>query len=306
MFIYTDFVFDDKLVSPINGREVKFITNQNIKQFGFNSKEELLNLYPDFPLICKDTSDKRSANRSLANSTKRDNRKELNFIKNTENYLTNQKFCKKCKKLIPFEIRNNVFCSLKCANSRIWSDKDKLKKSISYKNTVENSIQYKNWQLSRKPKLIENLCYICNKSIIVSIKDNRKYKVCSDYYCKKIHRYNCDVRAGQAAARKINKRSKLEIELADLCAKHFNILTNEPIANGWDADILLTDYKIAILWNGPWHYKEMFGNHSLAQVVNRDIIKIIEFEKIGWQVLIYQDNEWSPLEALIDILIKVR
>lgn len=46
-------------------------------------------------------------------------------------------------------------------------------------------------------------------------------------------------------------------------------------------------------------------NHSLKQVVNRDILKIIEFEKIGWNVLIYEDNKWTPETALIDIILKI-
>lgn len=49
-----------------------------------------------------------------------------------------------------------------------------------------------------------------------------------------------------------------------------------------------------------------FSNHSLEQVVTRDCKKIEEFENIGWRVLIYQDNEWYPEEALIDILLHIR
>lgn len=46
-----------------------------------------------------------------------------------------------------------------------------------------------------------------------------------------------------------------------------------------------------------------FSKHSLSQVVNRDCIKIQEFENIGWKVKIYQDNQWTPQEALIDVLL---
>jgi len=49
-----------------------------------------------------------------------------------------------------------------------------------------------------------------------------------------------------------------------------------------------------------------FCNHSLSQVVNRDCIKIQGFENIGWEVKIYQDNQWTPEEAMIDILGTVR
>lgn len=130
----------------------------------------------------------------------------------------------------------------------------------------------------------------------------RKRSVCSDECLHK----SC-LESGQKAASKTVKRSIDEIKLYNLCSKHFNVTHNRLIANDWDADIILEDYKIAILWNGPWHYKEMnIGKHSLKQVVSRDILKIIEFEKIGWSVLLYQDNQFTPETALVDILIKVK
>lgn len=43
-----------------------------------------------------------------------------------------------------------------------------------------------------------------------------------------------------------------------ICKKYFhNVTHNDPIFDGWDADILLHDHKIAICWNGDWHYKNM-------------------------------------------------
>lgn len=45
----------------------------------------------------------------------------------------------------------------------------------------------------------------------------------------------------------------------ELCEKEFkNVGHNEPIFNGWDADVLLYDIKVAILWNGKWHYETVF------------------------------------------------
>ena len=43
--------------------------------------------------------------------------------------------------------------------------------------------------------------------------------------------------------------------------------------NGWDADVILPDLKIAIRWNGIWHYKKVRKNHNLELVKNRDRIK---------------------------------
>ena len=52
------------------------------------------------------------------------------------------------------------------------------------------------------------------------------------------------------------RRSKNEIYFSELCKDFFyDVKTNEPIFNGWDADIIIGDLKIAVLWNGIWHYK---------------------------------------------------
>ena len=95
------------------------------------------------------------------------------------------------------------------------------------------------------------------------------------------------------------KRSKQEIELFEMCKNYFpDTIHNEKIFNGWDADIIIPSFKIAILWNGPWHYKEMgLKNHSLKQVQNRDNIKIKEIEKLGFTPLIYEDRYFTPSTA---------
>jgi hypothetical protein len=304
MNIYKTFVLYDKLISPVNGYECRVITKQNIKQFGFNTKEELLLDYPKFPLLCKKTSDFRSEKAKIEH--KNGHNTKIHKIKNKikfENYIP--KLCKKCKTEISFIKRYNTFCSQKCSNSHeyVCSTETKIK--------ISNSMKLLH---SEKPKvLLEFNCSICN-NIVYRKKPNKT----NTYSCK-----NCikffkikqvqkiahlgGIKGGKASAAKQVRRSKLEIKLYELCKPHFNLQNNIPIANGWDADILLMDYKIAILWNGPWHYKEMnFGTHSLSQVVNRDVIKIIEFEKIGWEVLIYEDNKWTPEEAFIGILLKLR
>jgi hypothetical protein len=59
--------------------------------------------------------------------------------------------------------------------------------------------------------------------------------------------------------------------------------------NGWDADIIIPILKIAILWNGKWHYEKLMKEHSLEQVQNRDIIKIKEIKKLGFTPYIIKD-----------------
>lgn len=87
-----------------------------------------------------------------------------------------------------------------------------------------------------------------------------------------------------------SRRSKNEIEFFNLCKERFNnVIHNEPIFNGWDADIILLDLKIAILWNGKWHYEKIKSNHSVKQIQNRDMIKIKEIESCNYMPYIIKD-----------------
>ena len=89
---------------------------------------------------------------------------------------------------------------------------------------------------------------------------------------------------------KESRRSKNEIYLFDLCKEKYNhILSNESMFNGWDADIIICQYKIAILWNGKWHYEKITNKHSVKQVENRDRIKIKEIESCGYIPYIIKD-----------------
>lgn len=86
------------------------------------------------------------------------------------------------------------------------------------------------------------------------------------------------------------RRSINEIDFADKCKEKFqNVLTNIPMFNGWDADVILPDIKVAILWNGPWHYKKITKRHSVAQVQNRDQYKIRMIKESGYYPYVIKD-----------------
>ena len=93
-----------------------------------------------------------------------------------------------------------------------------------------------------------------------------------------------------ANSQKDVRRSKNEIEFCKLCESKFDLVRhNESIFNGWDADILIYDIKLAILWNGKWHYEKITKQHSVEQVQNRDKIKIKEIQKHNWTPYIIKD-----------------
>ena len=87
-----------------------------------------------------------------------------------------------------------------------------------------------------------------------------------------------------------NRRSKNEIYFAELCNKKFNeVKFNEPMFNGWDADVIIEDLKLAVLWNGKWHYSKIKEKHSVEQVQNRDRIKQEEIIKSGYNFYVIKD-----------------
>jgi hypothetical protein len=88
------------------------------------------------------------------------------------------------------------------------------------------------------------------------------------------------------------RRSRNEIEFCSLCEEKFGtdaVLHNIPYFNGWDADVIIPELKIAILWNGAWHYKQIYDKSSLIQIKNRDNIKISEIKKAGFIPYVIKD-----------------
>lgn len=97
-------------------------------------------------------------------------------------------------------------------------------------------------------------------------------------------------RNGKKSALSQHRRSYNEIYFAQLCKRLFdNVETNKAVFNGWDADVIIHDKKIAILWNGKWHYKKITQKHSVKQVQNRDKIKLKEIRKCGYIPYIVKD-----------------
>jgi hypothetical protein len=75
----------------------------------------------------------------------------------------------------------------------------------------------------------------------------------------------------------------------------------------WDSDVILPKEKIAVLWNGVWHYKKIHSNHSLKQVQTRDKIKLDAIKRTGYTPYIIKDMGKEDLEFVkeqFDIFIK--
>lgn len=81
---------------------------------------------------------------------------------------------KTCKKCGLNHSKNGEFCSRSCANSRTWSEEDKMKKSIAAKQSV--AVQSEN--KSRYLGVFTKKCLICGSEMVLR-SSKKKQKVCS-------------------------------------------------------------------------------------------------------------------------------
>ena len=213
----------------------------------------------------------------------------------------------------------HFFCSQSCAakyNNRLKKPseetKNKIRKSvIAYYNKFGENYNLKHKKkkdishtsISRK----EHVCRICGQKYHLNEEGSTRVfcsKECSNEYRANRKKYlsNESIAKLSAAGRHStelqgeNRRSKNEKYFCELCEGHFkSVKHNESIFNGWDADVIIEDVKLAILWNGKWHYQKLKENHSVEQVQNRDKIKIEEIKKCGYIPYIIKDmGKYNP------------
>jgi len=191
-----------------------------------------------------------------------------------------------------YKKHTNNFCSRKCKDHH-----------------DQTSLEYKSFRkeigtrvFSKIKENIPKYCYIsfitckvCNKLFSVRSSKQANNKTCSTDCQRvilsqsglKVYTYN-------------NKRSKNEISLGEILSYYYpDILYNEPMFNGWDADIIIPSLKLAILWNGAWHYTKITKKHSLPKVQNRDQIKMKEILKANFSFIVIKDfkNKMTPSRA---------
>ena len=202
-----------------------------------------------------------------------------------EIYNESPKECIVCGQKIEYEKRNRKTCSDKCF--------DMLKPPSKKKKRILTDAEL--FFIRNRKEIYETSpkkCKICGT--ILEYK-NRYRKTCSNVCLYKRQLEMNKVRSrkgGQTSAQKQTetRRSKNERLFAEKCKAYFNeVLFNKAVFNGWDADVVIEDIKVAVLWNGVWHYKKITEKHSVKQVQNRDRIKIDEIRKTGYEPHVIKD-----------------
>ncbi|MFA5490697.1 MAG: hypothetical protein WC284_16050 [Candidimonas sp.] len=168
--MYEEYVFDDYLISPINGHKCKRLLAMNIKVFGFSSLDELDKEYPGFPRYCN-SSWKKLLERIEKNKEykKCDNCGKRILITSHKRHMKKCLYNAKCKNESCTNIINspyNKFCSNSCSasfNNKNRKHSDKTKEKIA--KSLKKEKKYKNFQ-----------CIVCNDNFL-------SYK--SRYTCSK-------------------------------------------------------------------------------------------------------------------------
>lgn len=190
------------------------------------------------------------------------------------------KKCEYCGSSHDGNFGSGRFCNRKCSNG--FSTKNK-RKEINDKVSKTFANKEKNWPSKE--------CLVCGNTFLDVQSRIIHRKTCSRK-CSAIFTLNDRIENGKksASVQAESRRSKNEIYFSELCMEQFSsVKTNFPMFSGWDADVIIEDIKIAVLWNGKWHYEKLTQKHSLKQVQNRDRIKIKEIKNFGYTPYVIKD-----------------
>ena len=226
------------------------------------------------------------------NKVRRDEEKQKLKSKKLEDWVSEQHTCEHCGKVMTEKFGSGRFCSNKCSHSRVQTKSTNEKRSQTLQvcmNSPEQIKKRKNntKELVKKYKENPNYCKVCGKKLPY---EKRRRKTCS----KKCKNTILSISGRKSAEiNKSLKRSRNEVYFYNLCVGYFkSVRHNMCIFNGWDADIIIDDYKIAVLWNGPWHYKQVIENQvsSLKQIQTRDKLKLKAIESCGYIPYVIKDT----------------
>src|ERR1700722_4350822 len=254
------------------------------KQYKYQKKVSGDNYKPFCSLLCQADSKKHKIKTTCANCGETVFKRIVDFNKNTNNFCTHTcsaQFNNKERKKNGFSLKGKQ----KEAKCIICNKIGFLAINASVKtflciNCKPPKIRKQNKQ--RESRIHDVNCIICN---IKFFTPSGKGKYCKT--CIKQVRSDLGKRIGKLSAAKQVRRSKNEIYFSELCEKQFKTITTndgyfQSKYGNWDADIIIHDHKIAVLWNGIWHFKQVRKSHSVKQVQARDKIKIDVIKQNGY------------------------
>lgn len=183
--IYSQFVKDDNLISPVNGYVTKRITKTNIHKFGFESVELLLQAYPDFPLVCLQTKvhNKQASKAGRMSQLDREQTK----------YMESPNHCSQCGAVLSYRKRSTKFCNSSC--SATYNNTRRPPASKAKRSKTSTSLKWfhaTNPDFAKQVKLNSTIvggrkftsvtckqCTCCNKQFYTRAHGSRSKTTCS-------------------------------------------------------------------------------------------------------------------------------
>ncbi len=191
------------------------------------------------------------------------------------------------RKLKVNDNKNTIYCSKNCANKlntfRSPATKNKISKTLKRKYQ-QGLIVHPNAIHNQPPKI----CKICG----IEFRHRRNKATCS----KKCYQTLCisigslgGLKTASSPFQKRNRSSNEKLFFERISKQYPDALSNKRMFNGWDADIIIPSLKLAIHWNGIWHYKVVLSPELLMKVQNKDVLRYKAIEECGYQNYIIQD-----------------
>ncbi len=204
-------------------------------------------------------------------------------------------------------ISNKCLLDIQCGrcNLNYTQTYDRYQRGFRHKECKNKIIQINTLSNNKKTTkiLIKDLirkCLWCDKEYNVKRKEQQ--------YCNKNcanKKLNCNSEmakergriGGNKSLQMFSRRSKAEIDFAYMCIDYFgneNIICNQLFFkdknnNLWDADIIITNLKIAILYNGIFHYKKVYKDQKLERMIAKDKLKQKIIIQNGYTYYIVKD-----------------
>lgn len=190
--------------------------------------------------------------------------------------------------------KNNTYRSQEQKNKtsntlkKRWEEKLKNAFKKKYGEELKNTDRVVFYKGRYRISHVKNTCVICSKEFFHC----RKLQTCSGQCLSEASKRSGKKGGSTTASSPFQKRNRSSNEkmfFQKILAIYPDAISNKRIFDGYDADIIIPSKKIAIHWNGVWHYQSVVGEELLHRVQAKDKLRYEAVERHGFTNYVVQD-----------------